>query len=223
MPGAPGPTRVETNKEGTVTMTTLERTDEIIVIDKRAQDILFRDAHTANTFTDEPVDDDHVRAIYDLVKWAPTSFNQQPLRVVLVRDQNARQRLVNHMIDNNKAKTLAAPLTAILAADKEFHENLPTQFPAVPYAKDFYADPAAREESARLNAALQVAYFIVGIRAAGLAAGPMSGFNPAGIDAEFFPDGRHTTLVVVNIGRPGENSHYPRGPRLEYDEVFRTA
>jgi nitroreductase len=195
-----------------------------LVIDKQAQDVLFREARTANAFTDEPVGDEQVRAIYDLVKWAPTSFNQQPLRVVLVRSEQARANLVALMAPPNQDKTRAAPLTAILAADTEFHRHMPVQFPVFPEAKDvFFADAAVREESARLNAALQIAYFVIGVRAAGLAAGPMIGFDATAVSREFFPDGRSTALVVMNIGRPGPNAWWDRLPRLEYEQVFGTA
>ncbi|GAA3907546.1 malonic semialdehyde reductase [Streptomyces sp. NPDC003631] len=190
-------------------------------LDPAAQNLLFRDAHTANTFTDEPVTDEQVRAVYDLVKYAPTAYNQQPLRVVLVRTPESRERLVGHMTANNAPKTAAAPLVAILAADNEFHEELPNQFPVFPEAKDLvFGERPVREQSATLNAALQIGYFILGVRAAGLAAGPMTGFDAAGIEKDFFPDGDHSVLVVVNIGKPGENASYPRGPRLDYDEVF---
>jgi 3-hydroxypropanoate dehydrogenase len=194
-----------------------------LVLDSAAQDLLFREARTANSFTDEPVTDEQVQAIYDLVKYAPTAFNQQPLRVVLVRSAEGRERLVGNLAEGNQAKTAAAPLVAILAADNEFHEELPTQFPAFPQAKDlFFAERAAREQSAAFNAALQVGYFIVGVRAAGLAAGPMTGYNAEGINKEFFGDGDHTVLAVVNIGTPGDNAWYPRSPRLAYDEVVTT-
>ncbi|MGW1044155.1 malonic semialdehyde reductase [Streptomyces sp. NPDC002547] len=190
-------------------------------LDPAAQNLLFRDAHTANTFTDERVTDEQVRAVYDLVKYAPTAYNQQPLRVVLVRTPESRERLVGHMTANNAPKTAAAPLVAILAADNEFHEELPNQFPVFPEAKDLvFGERPVREQSATLNAALQIGYFILGVRAAGLAAGPMTGFDAAGIEKDFFPDGDHSVLVVVNIGKPGENASYPRGPRLDYDEVF---
>lgn len=190
-------------------------------LDPAAQNLLFRDAHTANTFTDEPVTDDQVRAVYDLVKYAPTAYNQQPLRVVLVRTPESRERLVGHMTANNAPKTAAAPLVAILAADNEFHEELPNQFPVFPEAKNLvFGERPVRERSATLNAALQIGYFILGVRAAGLAAGPMTGFDAAGIEKDFFADGDHSVLVVVNIGKPGENASYPRGPRLDYDEVF---
>lgn len=94
-------------------------------LDPAAQDLLFREAHTANTFTDEPVTEEQIQAIYDLVKFGPTAFNQTPLRVVLVRSAEARERLVQHMSDGNKPKTSTAPLAAIFAADNEFHEELP--------------------------------------------------------------------------------------------------
>ncbi|AEW96274.1 MULTISPECIES: malonic semialdehyde reductase [Streptomycetaceae] len=194
-----------------------------LALDDAAQDLLFRAARTANSFTDEPVDDEQIRAVYDLVKYAPTAFNQQPLRVVLVRSAEARERLVRHMSEGNQAKTAAAPLVAVLAADHEFTTELPTQFPAFPQAKDvFFAERAVRERSAAFNATLQVGYFILGVRAAGLAAGPMTGFDADGVAKEFFADGDHSVLAVVNIGKPGPDAFRPRGPRLAYDEVVTT-
>ena len=194
-----------------------------LLLDEEAQDLLFREARTANTFSDEPVTDEQMRAVYDLVKWAPTSMNNQPLRVVLVRSPEARGRLVEHMSGNNKAKTSVAPLVAVLAADTAFHDELHRTFPHFPGARDlFAADDAMREGSARLNAALQVAYFIIGVRAAGLAAGPMTGFDAQAVDREFFPDGEHRTIAVVNLGRPGEDAWQRRLPRLDYEDVFTT-
>ncbi|WP_255485651.1 malonic semialdehyde reductase [Mycobacteroides sp. LB1] len=184
-----------------------------------AQDLLFRQARTANTFTDEPVADEQIQAVYELIKFAPTSMNQQPLRIVLVRSGEARSRLVKHMLGANQAKTLSAPLVAILAADLNFHEELPTQFPHLPEAKDYFADADARAASARTNALIQVGYFILGIRASGLAAGPMTGFDAGAVDREFFPDGVHQSLAVVNIGKPGLDAWHPRLPRLAYVDV----
>ncbi|KRC95608.1 MULTISPECIES: malonic semialdehyde reductase [unclassified Streptomyces] len=193
-----------------------------LVLDAAAQDLLFREARTANTFTDEPVTDEQVQAIYDLVKYGPTAFNQTPLRVTLVRSPEARERLVQHMAEGNQAKTSTAPLVAILSADNEFHEELPTLFPAFPQAKElFFSERPAREGAAALNAALQAAYFIIGVRAAGLAAGPMTGVDLEGVRKEFLDDD-HTPLMVVNIGKPGEGAWYPRSPRLAYDEVVTT-
>ncbi|MET9373353.1 malonic semialdehyde reductase [Streptomyces sp. NPDC002992] len=187
-----------------------------------AQDLLFREARTANSFTDEPVTDEQVQAIYDLVKYGPTAFNQSPLRISLVRSPEARERLVKHMAEGNQPKTAAAPLVAILSADNEFHEELPALLPHFPQAKDmFFAERPVREGSALLNAALQAAYFIVGVRAAGLAAGPMTGVDFAGLQKEFLDDD-HTPLMVVNIGKPGEDAWFPRSPRLAFDEVVTT-
>ncbi len=195
---------------------------DALVLDPAAQDLLFREARTANTFTDEPVTDEQIQAIYDLVKYAPTSMNMSPLRIVLVRSDEARARLVSHMGGNNADKTAAAPLVAILAADHEFHEELPKLFPHFPQAKDFFSERPGREAVSNMNATLQAAYFILGIRAAGLAAGPMTGYDAAAINKDFFSDGDHSVLAVVNIGKPGENAWFPRSPRLEYDEVVTT-
>ncbi|MET9642463.1 malonic semialdehyde reductase [Streptomyces syringium] len=193
-----------------------------LALDAAAQDLLFRAAHTANTFTDEPVSDEQVQAIYDLVKYAPTAFNSTPLRVVLVRSEEARERLVSHMAEGNRPKTRTAPLVAILATDNEFHEELPHLMPHFPQAKDlFFSERPAREGSAALNGALQAGYFILGIRAAGLAAGPMTGFDFAGVQKEFLDDD-HTPLMVVNIGKPGVDASHPRSPRLAYDQVVTT-
>ncbi|WP_328343008.1 malonic semialdehyde reductase [Streptomyces violaceus] len=193
-----------------------------LVLDPAAQDLLFREARTANAFTDEPVTDEQVQAIYDLVKYGPTAFNQTPLRITLVRSPEARERLVPRLAEGNRAKTANAPLVAILSADNEFHEELPHLFPAAPQIKDvFFTERPVRENAAGLNAALQAAYFIVGVRAAGLAAGPMTGFDFEGVRKEFLDDD-HTPLMIVNIGRPGPDAWYPRSPRLEFDQVVTT-
>jgi 3-hydroxypropanoate dehydrogenase len=193
---------------------------DALVLSTDAQDLLFRQARTANTFTDEPVGDETIRAIYDLVKYAPTSMNNQPLRAALIRSEGARERLLKHMAEGNREKTATAPLVAVLAADTEFHQQLPKVFPHFPQAKDLFADDAARSDVARLNATLQIGYFLLGVRAAGLAAGPMTGFDAEGLDNDLFADRSWKSLVVVNIGRPAENAWFGRLPRLEHDEVF---
>ncbi len=188
-----------------------------------AQDLLFREARTANTFTDEPVTDEQVAAIYDLVKYGPTAMNNQPLRIVLVRDGEPRERLLKHMADGNRDKTADAPLVAILAADTDFHELLPRTFPHFPGARDLSLDDEAREQAARFNATLQAAYFFLGVRAAGLAAGPMGGFDAHGLDGDFFEGTSLRSLVVVNIGKSAENAWFDRLPRLALDEVVTEA
>jgi 3-hydroxypropanoate dehydrogenase len=193
-----------------------------LALDAAAADLLFRAARTANTFTDEPVTDEQVRAIYDLVKWAPTSMNIQPLRITLVRSAQARDRVVTHLRPGNQAKTATAPLVAVLSADRSFHDTLPQVFPHNPGAREIFADAGLRETVAGFNGALQVAYFILGVRAVGLAAGPMTGYDAAGLEAELFPEGDRKLLAVVNIGRPGPEAWFPRLPRLEYDQVVKT-
>jgi 3-hydroxypropanoate dehydrogenase len=193
-----------------------------LALDEQAAALLFTDARTANTFTDEPVTDEQIEAIHSLVKWGPTAANTQPLRILYVRTPEARERLVSHMSDGNKAKTRTAPLVAVVAADTDFHEFAPRVFPIRPGLKEgLDADPAGRAQMATFNAALQAGYYLLAIRAAGLAAGPMGGFDKAGVDREFFGDGRWRSLMVVNIGRPGPDAWFDRLPRLEYDEVAR--
>ena len=186
-----------------------------------AQELLFRSARTANTFTDEPVSDEQLRAIYELIKYAPTAANSQPLRFVFLRTPEAKERLIPLLGEGNRAKTQAAPLVAILAADTDFHEELPKVFPhaGAAYREMYAGNDDARIGSARLSAALQVGYFILGVRAAGLAAGPMGGFDAEAVSKEFFADGKHQALVIVNIGKPGENAFFERNPRLPFDEV----
>lgn len=139
--------------------------------------VLFTDARTANTFARTPVSDAELAAIWDLAKWGPTTANTQPLRVLCVREEGARDRLVQHVYDANKAKVASAPAVA--------------------------------------------GYFILSVRAHGLAAGPMAGFDANAVDAEFFPDGRWRTVLLVNVGHPGKNTWRERLPRLEHSEVLR--
>ncbi|WP_067491287.1 malonic semialdehyde reductase [Actinomadura hibisca] len=198
---------------------TTSATEETLALSQAAQDLLFREARTANTFTAEPVGDEQLRAIYELVKWAPTAMNIQPLRLVAVRSPEARERLVAHMAEGNKAKTASAPLTLIVTADADFHEHLPTTFPHKPDAREQMAANPGRERMAFFNATIQLGYLIVGIRAAGLAAGPMVGYDAEGVKKEFLGDGNQQVVAVVNVGRPGPDAWFARNPRLEYEQV----
>ncbi|MGW4115713.1 malonic semialdehyde reductase [Actinosynnema sp. NPDC004786] len=195
---------------------------DALALPRDAQDLLFREARTANAFTDEPVTDEQLRAVYDLVKWGPTAMNSQPLRILFVRSQDAKARLAPHMSEGNRAKTLAAPVTAVLAADTDFHEHLAKTFPHFANAKAAFADDQRRTEAAKTSALLQVGYFIVGVRAAGLAAGPMSGFDQEGVRREFFADTNQLPLVIVNIGHPDHSGTHPRNPRLDHTDAIRT-
>ncbi len=188
-------------------------------LDEQARATLFTEARTANTFSDEPVSDAELADIWEMARWAPTSANTQPLRVVYVRTPEGKQRLARHMWDSNRAKVLQAPAVAVLATDLDFHEQLPRVFPQRPELKDRFADPELRHPAARFNATLQAGYFILAVRAAGLAAGPMGGFDGPGIDGEFFAGTPLRTVLVVNIGHPGENPWFERLPRLDHDDV----
>jgi 3-hydroxypropanoate dehydrogenase len=197
-----------------------ERAHGPLALDARAADLLFRGAHTAYRFTDEPVDDEQMRAVHDLVKWAPTAMNGQPLRVTLVRSEEARARLMPHLAAGNRTKTQSAPLVAILSYDVDFHTTLAEVLPHSPRAAAGFAEESSRHAFGSFNGALQAAYFIIGVRAAGLAAGPMGGFDRAGVDAEFFPGGRQRSFLVVNIGHPAPDGTFPRNPRLDFERVF---
>ncbi|GAA1714848.1 malonic semialdehyde reductase [Isoptericola hypogeus] len=184
-------------------------------------DLLFRAARTTSQWTDAPVSDEQLAAAWDLAKFGPTAMNTLPLRVLVVRSTEAKARLVAHMGDGNKPKVEAAPVSLVLAADPAFHQHLDTLFPAYPGMKD-QLEPAAdvREQMARNNALIQAGYVIVGLRAAGLAAGPMNGMDFDGVDGEFFASSGWKSFLVINVGHAdGEGSPYPRGPRLSFDQV----
>ena len=185
-----------------------------------AADLLFREAHTAYGFTEESVTPEQLERLHDLLRHPPTAMNTQPLRVVLVATTEAKARLLPYLAEGNRAKSESAPLVAILAADTDFHEQLPRLLPHAPGAKDRFADDEARERTARFNATLQAGYFLLAIRAVGLDAGPMGGFDAAGVDRDLLGDGPLKSLLVVNIGHAAQDGTFPRSPRLERDEVF---
>lgn len=195
------------------------RPDAGLALSPAAADLLFREAHTTYRFTDEPVSDEQVRAIHDLIRWAPTAMNGQPLRVTLVRSPQARERLIARLAEGNRAKSQSAPLLAILSYDVDFHDTLPEVLPHMPSAREGFADEGARHAFGSFNGAMQAAYFLIGVRAAGLSAGPMGGFDRAGVDADFFPEGRQRSFLVVNIGHPASDGQFPRSPRLAFERV----
>ena len=197
---------------------------QLSAIDEHARRSLFTEARTANTFTDEPVADEQLLAIYDLAKFGPTSANINPLRILFNRLGDGRDRLLPFMNEGNRAKTADAPVVAILADDHAFHERIPELLPFKPELRDvFAADTGMRENAARYNGALQAAYFIIAVRAVGLAAGPMIGFDAAGVDAEFFAGTTWRSQLVVNIGNPGHEAWFERLPRIHSDDAVRFA
>ncbi|MEV5478597.1 malonic semialdehyde reductase [Streptomyces sp. NPDC052207] len=194
--------------------------EEHLVLEAEARELLFTGARTANSFSEEPVPDEALRAIWELAKWPPTSANTNPMRVLFLRTEDAQGRLIPHLAEGNRAKSASAPVIAVLAYDTQYSEYVPRLLPYMPEFKDtIEADPVKHQEHARFNSALQAGYFLLSVRAAGLAAGPLGGFDSDGVDKEFFPDGRLKSFLLVNIGKPGDSPWFGRLPRLEYEEV----
>lgn len=187
-------------------------------------DRIFTDGRSVDRFTGGEVTDEHLRAAYDLVKWGPTAMNSTPLRVAAVRSVPARERLVAHMAEGNRAKTLAAPLSLVVAADRRFHEHLETLAPhRAAMRDDLEAAVERRDTMARQSALIQVGYLILGLRAVGLHVGPMGGFDSAGVDAEFFAASGWTSLLVLNVGHDvAPDGVRPRGARLGFEQVTTT-
>jgi 3-hydroxypropanoate dehydrogenase len=192
-----------------------------ILLCREAQDLLFRNARSNTEFTDEPVDDEQLRAIYDLTKYAPTSYNLQSLRIIAARSDEARARLLPHLTGRNRMRAINAPLVLLLAADIDYHENLSFVFAHAVGLRE-RLDPLieVRMEQARYNAILQIGFLIVAIRSLGLAAGPILGFDHEAVNREFFPDGRWQAVLVMNVGH-GLPKRYDRLPRLSYEDVVR--
>ena len=198
--------------------------DTIHTLDADARALLFRSARTANTFSSEPVSDEVLKEVWDLAKWPPTAANTQPLRVLYVRSNEAKARLLPHVAEGNVEKVRSAPVTAVLAMDSAFHEHIPTVLPFRPEMKDMLdANEDARNSMGTFGSTLQAGYFILAVRSVGLTAGPMAGFDSAGVDSEFFGDGRWKSTLLVNIGHPGKDAWFDRLPRLDEAEVLRFA
>jgi 3-hydroxypropanoate dehydrogenase len=180
----------------------------------------FLDARTFNKFQPREVDDATLRRLHEVFKWGPTAQNCQPARLVFVRGREAKATLAEALSPGNRDKTLAAPVTAIVAWDTRFFEHMPQQFAHNPKAGEpFAADRALAATVALRNSSLQGAYLIVAARLLGLDAGPMSGFDAAKVDAAFFPDGRWRANFLVNLGYGDAAGNRPRGPRLSFDDV----
>ncbi|PYI69510.1 malonic semialdehyde reductase [Arthrobacter livingstonensis] len=196
--------------------------DELI-LDTNAAAALFLEARTANSWAEDEIADETLEAVYALTKMAPTAMNIQPLRITWVRSTEARERLVAHMADGNKAKTLAAPMVAVLSYDTDWHDLMPTTAPhAAGMVPTFAANDALRQGMAVNNAHIQAGFFIMAARAAGLAAGPMGGFDAAGIDAEFNDGTPRKAFLVVNLGKPNGIVDRERLHRLEFDAATAT-
>lgn len=186
---------------------------------QEALDIAFRNARTFNRFTDKPVTDETLREIVDLMKWGPTSMNSQAGRFVFLRSKESRERLRPALSAGNLDKTMAAPITVIVAIDSEFYEHLPTLFPAYDARPMFQSNAAMAEKTGFRDATLQGAYFIIAARMLGLDCGPMAGFDAEKVNAEFFADGRWRANFLINLGYGDTAGNYPRNPRLSFEQV----
>lgn len=190
-------------------------------LSKEALEQLFTKARTHNGWRDKDVPDDLLREAVEIAKWGPTSANGSPMRALFLRSPEAKQRLAPALIPGNLAKTMAAPVVAIVAYDLNFYEHLPRLYPATDARSWFVGNAALIEETAFRNGSLQGAYLLLALRAVGLDVGPMSGFDKGIVDAEFFPDGTVKSNFLVNIGYGDESKLYPRGPRFAFEEVAR--
>ncbi|MDZ4778274.1 MAG: malonic semialdehyde reductase [Alphaproteobacteria bacterium] len=184
-----------------------------------ALDQIFRTARTRNGWTPQGVSEALLREVYDLAKWGPTSGNCCPARFLFLTSEAAKARLAPHMSSGNRPKTLAAPVNVILAYDLKFAEKLPYLFPHRPEAKDWFNDPAVAKETAFRNGSLQAAYLMLAARSLGLDCGPMSGFNVAAVNAEFFAGATWETNFVCNIGYGSDEGLFRRNPRLAFEEA----
>ncbi|MGZ3411546.1 MAG: malonic semialdehyde reductase [Xanthobacteraceae bacterium] len=200
-------------------MTEMTTNTQAAVVSDQALDVLFRKARTYESFLPGTISDAQLRVLYDLAKWGPTTANSQPQRIVFLRSAQAKERLAPALSKTNLKKTVAAPVVAILAYDLKFYEHLGRMFHN-PAARSWYeTTPEHIQSTSFRNATLQGAYFILAVRALGLDAGPMSGFNNAKVDAEFFPDGQWKSNFICIIGKGEPGSAPPRDPRFEFDEV----
>jgi 3-hydroxypropanoate dehydrogenase len=190
-------------------------------LDDRSLDIIFRNARSHNGWQEKPVSDELIKQLYELMKWAPTSANASPVRLVFIKSTAAKQRLLPAMISGNEEKTRTAPVTVIVAQDHEFYEKLPQLFPHTDARAWFVGNQALIDTTAFRNATLQGAYLIIAARALGLDAGPMSGFDNAKVDAEFFSGTKIRSNFLINLGYGDATKLFPRGPRLTFDESSR--
>jgi 3-hydroxypropanoate dehydrogenase len=203
-------------------------------IDDSALDILFREARTYSTWKPQPVADQTLRDLYDILKWAPTSANGAPARFAFLRSKEAKERLRPALAPGNIEKTMTAPVTVIVAYDMKFYEQLPDLFPQNPDLKQlFEGNPQLVEVTAQRNSSLQGAYLILAARALGLDCGPMSGFDNAkvdeeffaagkpcfGCDLEFFPEGHIKSNFLCNLGYSDPSTLFPRLPRLSFNKA----
>ncbi len=193
-----------------------------MTLDPAAHDVLFRESRSHNKWRDEPVSDETLHALYDLLKFGPTSANCSPARFLFLRTKEAKERLAPALSSGNLAKTMAAPVTAIVAYDPKFFEKLPKLFPHNPDAISWFtSNDSLAATTAFRNGTLQGAYLIIAARSLGLDIGAMSGFDNAKVDAEFLSSYGWRSNFLVNIGHGDPEGLFNRSPRLDFDEACR--
>lgn len=191
--------------------------DKILAAD--ALDQIFNEARTYNDWLDKPVSDEQLHAIWDLMKMAPTSANMQPVRVVWVKSDEQKSRLAGCASEGNQDKIKAAPVTAVIGYDIDFHENLPWLFPHTDAKSWFEGDEEGRKEGAFRNSSLQGAYLILAARSLGLDCGPMSGFDAEAVNEAFFSDSpRHKVNFLCSVGYGDPQSVFDRSPRPDFEK-----
>jgi len=190
-------------------------------LNEEGLDTLFRSARTFTEWQDYPVDNSTLEKLYNLVKMAPTSANCQPMRLVFVKSAQAKAMLKPTLSPGNVDKTMAAPVTVIVAHDTRFHDHLPTLFPHTDARSWFEGKPEHAERTAFRNGTLQGGYLIMAARSLGLDAGAMSGFDDGAVNAAFFPDGRYRANFLLNLGYGVPRNDYTRAPRLDFEDACR--
>ena len=188
-------------------------------LDEAAFEQLFLEARTQNAWKEGEVSDETLRRLFDIVKMGPTSANCSPARYVFVKSPEAKERLKPHLSGGNLEKTMSAPVTVIIANDMEFYEHLPKLFPHTDAKSWFTPNDDLIRETAFRNATLQGGYMIIAARALGLDCGPMSGFDQAGVDEEFFKGTTYKSNFLLNLGHGDPSALFPRSPRFEFEEV----
>jgi len=189
-------------------------------LSEAALDQLFREARTFNAWLLKDVSDEQLHQLYDLTKFAPTSANASPMRVVFVKSKEAKAKLGQFLSEANRSKTMEAPVTAIIGSDQTFYEKLPKLFPHADARSWFVGNQAMIEATAFRNSSLQGAYLLMAARSLGLDCGPMSGYDQAGVDAAFFAGTPIKSNFLINIGYgDASRNMFPRSPRLTFDEA----
>jgi 3-hydroxypropanoate dehydrogenase len=189
-------------------------------VSDEALDIIFRNARTQNKWQNKPVSSAHLMALYDLMRWGPTSANCSPARILFLTSQAAKDRLKPYLAPLNQEKTMGASAVTIIGMDLDFADKLPHLFPNNPKMKDIFAsNEELNRATAFRNSSLQGGYFIVAARALGLDCGPMSGFDSQGVDKEFFAGTNIKANFICAIGYGDPAGVFPRNPRLSFDEA----